>query len=256
MLRIYLTAELCMAGGGHLIRAQAFPGRQGRLAFAYLVTERARSVPRPELAEALWPQQVPAASEVALSALASKLRMLLRHVGVAGTSLAAGDGSYRLELPPEAWVDTEAALESVHQAEGSLRAGLHPAAYGPAVVAAAILRRPFLAGIEGAWVDERRELFRRSRVRALDVLAEIHAANREVPLALQAAEEVLVLEPFRERGYRRLMRIHQLDGNGAEALRVYERCRQLLSAELGVSPEPETDALRDEVLSARRTVRD
>jgi DNA-binding SARP family transcriptional activator len=114
-------------------------------------------------------------------------------------------------------------------------------------VAAAILRRPFLPGAEGHWVERRREALRQLLVRALDVLTEIHAENREPAIALRAAEQAVSLEPFRESGYRRRMRLHQRAGDRAEARRVYERCRRLLAEELGLAPAPETVMLMEEV---------
>jgi pentatricopeptide repeat protein len=57
------------------------------------------------------------------------------------------------------------------------------------------------------------------------------------------AEEALRLEPFRESTYRTLMRAHAAAGNRAEALRVYQRCRDLLAEELGVDPSGETEGL-------------
>ena len=247
VLRIYLTGEPCLLNGGVLIPAGRLPRRQGRLAFALLVGERARAVSRDELADVLWPEGQPAAHEVALSAVVSKLRALLIEAGVDRPAIGAGDGCYRIELPASAWIDTEAAHEAVHQAEAALRRGAHPAAYGPAAVAAAILRRPFLSGLDGHWVERRRDALRRLLVRALDVLAEVHAANREPALALRAAEQAVSLEPFRESGYRRLMRLHHGAGDRAEALRVYRRCRRLLAEELDVAPSPETEALMAEV---------
>jgi DNA-binding SARP family transcriptional activator len=68
-------------------------------------------------------------------------------------------------------------------------------------------------------------------------------ANRENALALQAAAEVESLEPFRETGWQRLMRVHAVVGNRAEALRAYEQCRTLLTDELGTDPSPQTEAL-------------
>ncbi len=59
------------------------------------------------------------------------------------------------------------------------------------------------------------------------------------------------LEPFRESGYRRLMRLHLRAGDRGEALRVYERCRRLLAEELDTEPSPETEALRADVGAAR-----
>ena len=56
------------------------------------------------------------------------------------------------------------------------------------------------------------------------------------------AEEALRLEPFRESTYRTLMRANAA-GNRAEALRVYQRCRDLRAEELGVDPSRETEGL-------------
>lgn len=242
MLRVYLTGEPCLLTPDRLIRAGRLPRRQGRLAFAYLVSERARPVPRDELAEALWPDGPPASPDVALSSLISKLRALLFEAGLDRLTLRAADGCYRLELPGGTWVDTEAAHEALHEAEAALRAGDHAGAYAPAAVASAVLRRPFLPGAEGQWVERRRDALRQLLVRALDVLAEVHAWNREPAMALRVAEQAVALEPFRESGYRRLMELHHRAGDRAQALRVYERCRRLLAEELGAAPSPETEA--------------
>lgn len=251
VVRIYLTGEMCLLGSGRILRAERLPGRQGRLAFAYLVAGRARPVPRDELAAAVWPEQLPRAHEVAISAIVSKLRALLESAGLDRHALTTAAGCVRLNLPPEAWVDTETAIEAVHAAEGALRSESYTAAYGPAVVAAAILRRPYLPGLEGDWVEAQRTALRAAHVRTLDVLSEIHALNREPGLALRAGEEAIDLEPLRESGYRNLMRLHLKAGDRAQALDTYERCKDRLRTELGIEPAAETDALRDQVLVAR-----
>jgi SARP family transcriptional regulator, regulator of embCAB operon len=62
------------------------------------------------------------------------------------------------------------------------------------------------------------------------------------------AREAVAIEPFRETGYQLLMRAHAAVGNRAEALRVYERCRSLLSEELGVPPSSQTEAVYLDIL--------
>jgi DNA-binding SARP family transcriptional activator len=47
------------------------------------------------------------------------------------------------------------------------------------------------------------------------------------------------------------MEAHVGAGNRAEALRVYEQCRQLLSEELGTYPSPETDSIYRALLVQR-----
>lgn len=251
MLRIYLAGRMTIEAGEVLLGPHTFPGQQGRAAFAYLVSERSRPVSRSELADALWPAELPPSWNPALSAIVSKLRSLLSRAGLDGSgALTGAGGCYELRLPPGSWIDLEAAADSIHEAEAALKAGDPARAYGPSAVAHHIARRPFLPGEEGRWVDHRREKLRSILVRALECRAEVYLWNREYPLAVEAARDAVALSPFRETGYRLLMRAHAAAGNGAEALWVYERCRKLISEELGVDPSRQTKAVHSEVLQS------
>jgi len=249
MVRIHIVGPVRLEAGGRILEGRAFGGRQGRLAFVYLAVERQRAVPREELAEILWPGSLPRSWDIAVSAVVSKLRALLRRASLDGQGvLASAFGCYQLLPPTGTWLDIEAAIESLHEAEAALRAEDLRGAYGPAAVACHIARRTFLAGEEGEWVERVRERLRRTHVRACECSAAVYLGNREPILAVGLAEEALALEPFRETAYQLLMRAHAASGNRAEALRAYERCRRLLADELGVDPSPETKAVHLSVL--------
>jgi YVTN family beta-propeller protein len=217
--------------------------------FAYLAAQRGRPVPRDELAEVLWGEQLPATWEKALRVLMTKLRALLEECGIDGsTALTSAFGCYKLTLPAGAWIDVDAAVEAVEQAEVALAAGELGEAQAQATVAAALARRSFLPGEEGAWVEERRRDLRDVLVRALECLRDASLAGGEPAEAARYADEVTALEPFRESGHRRLMEAHIAAGNPAEALRAYERCRRFLADELGAYPSPETEAVYLDIL--------
>jgi DNA-binding SARP family transcriptional activator len=245
LIRIYLAGEIQIESSHGLIRESDLPARQGRLAFAQLASTRDHPLPREELADTLWPQKLPRAWEVSLSAIISKLRATLAGAGLDRDGvIATAFGAYQLRLPAGTWIDLEVAAGSLHNAEAGVAAGRALEAYGDALVALMILRRPFLAGAGGPWVDARRELLRAELVRALECMVACLDASGEVALAVRNAEELVALEPYRESGYRHLMRLHAGRGDRAEALRVYELCRARLVEELGVGPSSETEALQ------------
>jgi DNA-binding SARP family transcriptional activator len=249
MLRVYLAGEVQVEHGELLLRESGLPSRQGRLAFVYLAAERERAVSRSELAELLWPGCVPASWTVALSAIVSKLRDRLARVGLSRSQvLVQAFGCYQLRLPAGTWVDLEAAASALHQAEGALLASEAQAAYGPALIATVIARRPFLPGEDSPWAERRRAALLDLLVRALECLSQASAANGEMELAVAHAREVVRIEPFRESGYRLLMSLLWSLGERAEAMRVYDQCRRLLADELGVSPSAETAALHRQLL--------
>jgi len=249
-LKVSLTGRVAVEAYGLVIDEDRFPGRQGRLLFAYLVLEHARPVSRDELAEGLWGEAPPAAWDKALTVLASKLRALLREFGSDAIALTGAFGCYRLDLPEGTWVDVLAAAEAVQDAEAALAADDLEKAKALAMRAASLARRPFLPGEEGVWVDgKRRELTDVLR-RALACLSDAFLRSGGEAEAAKWAEDLIVLEPYRETGYRRLMEAHAAAGNRAEALRVYERCRRLLSEELGAYPSPETESVHRALLDA------
>lgn len=250
-MRIHLSGLITVERDEVVLGPRDFPGQQGRAAFAFLVGHRGQPVPRDQLADALWSGERPQAWESALSALASKLRALLARAGLdAAEALRGADGCYELHLPRGTWVDHEVALDAIHEAEAALNAGDPRAAYGPSAVAHHIARRPFLPAQDGTWFESRRDQLAATLIRALECRAAVYLWNDEPALAVEAAREVVRLRPFRESGYRLLMRAHVAAGNAAEALRVYERCKALISEELGVPPSPETRALHAEMLQA------
>ena len=243
-LRVFLAGRVAVETNGHVVDEARFPGRQGRLFFAYLVAERGRAVPRDELAEALWESAPPATWEKALTVIASKLRGVLTDSGLDGaTALTGAFGCYRLELPEGTWVDVLAAESAAADAEGALAAGELRTARAEGALAASLTQQPLLPGDDGAWVEEKRRELTEVRLRALNVLADACLRSGATSEAATRAEQMTALEPFRESGYRRLMEAHVAAGNRAEALRVYERCRRLLAEELGTYPSPETESI-------------
>lgn len=249
-LRIYLTGHVLIEHGALRVDEPQLPGRQGRLAFVFLATTRMRRVTRGELAAAVWGELPPPELESALNAILSKLRTVLRQVGLTPSEacIETRSGSVGLRLPADAWTDLEDAVNAVDEAEGAMRRGDVGGAWGSANVAVAVGRRPFLSDFEAPWIEARRAALRALLVRALACLAAVSRINGEPSLAIQYTSEILDLEPFRETAYQELMRLHAASGNRAEALRVFARCRELLRDELGTSPSPLTEAVFLEIL--------
>jgi YVTN family beta-propeller protein len=250
LLKVFLTGRITAEASGRVLDEARFPGRQGRLLFAYLVAARGRPVPRDELADAIWGESPPATWEKALTVIASKLRGLVAEDGI---TLTNAFGCYRLDLPEGTWVDLFAAASGAQDAEEALAAGELDQARAAAESAESLARRPFLPGEDGTWVEHKRRDLADIRERALSVLADACLRSGAARESAKWAEELIALSPFREAGYRRLMEAHVVAGNRAEALRVYEQCRQLLAEELGAYPSPETDSIYRALLEAPQT---
>ena len=247
-VRIYLTSRVRIENGEHLLDEGDLPGRQGRLVLAYLAVERSRPVSRDELSLELWGDDVPDAWEKGLMAIISKLRAALRSVSLPEDTLRTAFGCYQLILPSDTWIDVEDAANAVHEAETAIADGRPRDGYGAAYVAYHVGRRPFLIGEDGPWASRRRGALRELYLRALECAIVCDAANGELAEAVQAAEDLIALEPVRESAYQRLMCALADAGNRAEAIKVYERCRQVLDEELGVPPSAQTRAVYDKVL--------
>jgi len=239
---VYLAGGIALRGAdGVTVTERDLPGRQARRLLVRLAAIH-EPVPTVELADDLWDTEWPAAWDVALRALVSKLRGALVRVGAPGT-LIGGSGTYAMHLPAGTWLDLDAAAGAIHAAETALGAGDVSAAGSGALIARAVASRPLLAGEEGEWLELLRARLADIRLRALECLGEVWIARGDPALASRDATEAIRTDPFRESAHRLLIRAHVAAGDRAAAARAYEECKRLLAEELGVAPSDATTML-------------
>ena len=130
-------------------------GRQGRLAFAYLVLHRDRPVRRDELIEALWAHEGAPPSDTALAPVLSRLRRAIEP------AVLEGRDTLRLVFPEPVWIDVEAIRDLVASARPRTPRARPPSS--PSPTCCPQLDAPWLTGPR----DDLEEL----RIEALETIA-------------------------------------------------------------------------------------
>lgn len=124
----------------------------------------------------------------------------------------------------------------------------------PGALAAAIdlYRGDFLENIgvqDPAFDDWLRYERQRLREHAAQTLSQLldHQAAHDTERAIATARRLVRFDPVREDAHRALMRLLADKGDRTLALKQYHTCREVLAAELGVSPDSETERLAEEI---------
>jgi DNA-binding SARP family transcriptional activator len=110
---------------------------------------------------------------------------------------------------------------------------------------------PFLEGEDADWILEERERLHSLYVRAESELVRCYGYHERYEDAIAAARRILVADPFRESVFRTLALLFVLNGQRANALRLFERWRASFRSELGIDPMPQTIRLADDIRSGR-----
>jgi DNA-binding SARP family transcriptional activator len=250
-LEITLIGDIALGNEGDEPR-RTIPGGNARVALALLALERAQGVTSERLAEALWPDGLPATWGSALRMTMSRVRSFVKEAldPTAPDPIVAQGGRYTWQLPDAVslHVDVEEAEQALAAAREALASGDAARAYRDASHAAGRLRGPFLAGRHGAWVDEQRDRLSDLLVAGLEVASEAAAASGDAATALALADDAVERAPLRESAHRARMRAHAAAGNRGEALLAYQRLRRVLADTLGVDPDIDTEAAYLELL--------
>ena len=243
--RIHLCGAIRVEIDGLRVERR-LPGRQGALLLAYLVLNRQRQLEREALMEALWPARRPASAGVGFRALLSKMRSALGH------DVLPGRERIQLVLPPDTWIDVEAAYEAIHRAETAVASGEWGEAWGAARVAAMVPERGFLVGHDLPWVDERRRELERilERAERCIVAYGLALAGRELAVAERASRRLVERRPLDESAVIQHMQVLAARGDTSAALGAFEGLRLRLREELGTSPGSDIKALHLRLLGA------
>jgi DNA-binding SARP family transcriptional activator/TolB-like protein len=211
--------------------------RKARALLGYLAAQGGRVVSRERLADLLWPYQ---GSEQARHSLRNCLLELRKALGPQATHCLVADFS-NCGIQ-EVTVDLDRFEQLSRSQHGTeLRA------------AADLYRGEFLADFHidsepfQEWLAAERDRTLSLMCNVLQRLISEQDAAGELDAAIQSGRRLVALDPLSEFGQRALMRAYAKAGRRGEALRQYRSCAETLKRELGVAPDPETQALASEI---------
>jgi TolB-like protein/Tfp pilus assembly protein PilF/DNA-binding winged helix-turn-helix (wHTH) protein len=220
--------------------------KKGQALLAYLALQRGRPIPREQLADLLWGRS---AGEQARKSLRQCLMVVRSALKASGTDALTAEGD-SISLATDGYIAVDATrfeALSASKEKDDLEA------------AVALYRDEFLAGLQVAsqpfdeWVLLQRRRLASAMSDALHRLATAREQAGDAESASETAERLTEFDPLREDGHRLLMRALATAGRRSAALKQYDRCVELLKRELGVSAEPATMHLAEQIRAGGST---
>jgi predicted ATPase/DNA-binding SARP family transcriptional activator len=221
------------------VRGNALPplrSRKGYWLLALLALRAGREVERTWLLGALWPDSPESAARASLR---TSLKDLRRALGPeAGRLSAPTPRTLCLELR-DAEVDVLAFDTAISRGDSS--------ALEQAV---SLYRAPLLDGCPAEWAFPERQAREQACLGALEALAAGARAGGDSAAAERYLRQAVAVDPHRESAQRALMELLADQASYAAALQVYRDLRLRLHRDLNASPDPQTQALFEQLRAA------
>jgi predicted ATPase/DNA-binding SARP family transcriptional activator len=210
--------------------------RKGQWLLALLVLRPSEELERDWLAGCLWAESPHAR---ALANLRSSLQDLRR---------AMGPAAFRLRSPTRTTLtfDLDGTQVDVLAFDADV---VHdePAALRRAIT---LYRGPLLERCAEEWAFQERRVREQAYLQALAGLAAHSRAGGDLSAAELYLRRAVLVDPHRERTQRELMQVLAEQGSYAAALQVYRDLRLRLHQELNAAPDPQTQALFEQIRTA------
>lgn len=249
-IQIYTLGTLQVIRDGDPVAESDWRTRQARQLLKILITERPRPVATDRLIEILWPESAPDAAATTLRSAINALRNVLepeRPNRAPSKYIHTQAPGYAFRLHPSVWLDVEAFERGLAQAETETDS---QAQRNRLEKVLALYRDDYLISDPYAdWAKSERERLQERYFNGLLKLADLQARQGDYTAAISACRRILARDEVRENAYQSLMRYQAESGDSAAALLTYERCRHILSEELGADPSPITQQLHQRILN-------
>ncbi|MEU4619144.1 BTAD domain-containing putative transcriptional regulator [Actinoplanes sp. NPDC023801] len=248
-MRVSVLGQLTVTGDtGEVLPAGELP-RRARQVLAVLAARHDRIQSKDALADSVWGDDLPGNHVAALEHYVSVIRRRLQPDGSpANWFIVTRSGGYLFDTS-RAGLDL-AELRSLIRRLDSLTPGCPDRLTVHADILALARQLPFPEDPYAEWADPIRTEVQVAAVNALLQTSECVLPD-DPARSLRLAQEAIELNPFLESGYRAAMTAAIAMDRQDDALRIFERCRQLLDEELGVTPSAELTRLKREVLATR-----
>jgi DNA-binding SARP family transcriptional activator/tetratricopeptide (TPR) repeat protein len=248
-VELQLLGRFQVRRDGVEVPAAAFGGRKVRTLLRVLAVRRPDLVPHEALAEALWPDRLPADPVANLGVLVNRARRALGDP----TLIVTGTGGYA--LGSACMVDVTEFLAAIELARTA--GDDHAATLRACRSAAELWGEPLAEDTYADWAREPRERLQQAMVEGYERAARAALALGDPREAAGWAADAVVADPLRESTSLVLAQALAAAGDPAGALARLAELRARLADELGIDPSAEVEQLqvallRGEVRAVRR----
>jgi DNA-binding response OmpR family regulator len=242
-LKVYTLGQFALLRDGQPIVFSRKVQKRPLDLLKVLIAKGGQRADTASLIESLWPDAEGDSAKVSFDSNLHRLRKLVDIDDM----LSLSEGKLSLDTS-RCWVDVWAFEELLDRIE---RAAHQPADGGEAHYPELVkeLLRLYAGHFiekesQDPWAVAARDRLRAKFVRAVTTLGACLEQRKEWDQAAALYARALELDNLAEGLYRRLMIAYRELGETAEALKVYRRCRDMLSIVLSLSPSAETEAVR------------
>ncbi len=194
-----------------------------------------RGLRKEEIGQIFWPDHAPPKLDGIFRSTLYRLRRALFRESIVFT-----DSVYRFNRESDYWSDAEAFDNLLDQADHSATPEKRITLLEEGLL---LYRGTYLEGLYADWCALERERLQGRYLAALEALAGLYVARRDLQPAMELYQRVLAQDPYQEVAHRELMRCYYRLGDRAAAVRQYQICANILLEDLGLSPTQETEAL-------------
>ena len=245
-VRVYTLGRFVIEVDARPLRFTAKAQRKPLELLKALIALGGETVPVEQLCESLWPDSDGDRAHSAFATTLSRLRKLIGH-----PTLELQDG--RLTLAADhCWVDTRDFASALAGASRAMDVEDPALAWQHLGAANDVYKGPFLEGeFDPPEILSARErlhgLYLRHIVRCGEFYCRVHDDDK----AIELYQKGLEVDDLAEELYQHLMTCYLKQDRLAEGVTLYQRCRQILTASVGIEPSPATEDLYQSLLAAQ-----
>ena len=239
-LQLFFFGQMDIQHNGHPL--PNLPTLKTQSLLAYLVMNGRSPQPRAQLAGIFWGDRPERKARRSLNTALWHVRQTLPT----DDSILADGQTVQFNPHSDYWLDVAEFVAKTERLKSV--SPEDEAAIGRLSEAVALYRNDFLEGFYDDWCLEERYRLESVYLEALEQLVTIYEMRRQPEAALGYVMPLLARAPLREDVHRSAIRLQMALGNRAEAMRLAQRSRTLLRAELGVELASESIDLYDRLL--------
>jgi DNA-binding SARP family transcriptional activator len=227
----------------------AFDTGKTKSLLCYLLLYKDKAHLRETLASRLWEDATTAQTKKHLRQILWHLQSILgdQHIPTDRRILIVDSEWVQVNPGAALWLDADVFTKAHCLVQGKAGETLEEWQARHLQEAIDLYRGDLLEGCYEDWCLFERERLQNMMLTMLDKLMGYCEVNQEYESGVQYGERTLCYDRASEHTYRRLMRLHYLNGERTAALRQYQRCKAALREELDVQPSTQTELLYEQI---------